>query len=1094
MWINRVPCCLLAVVHLCILNELAHSQETDLSHKPQSLTCITHNFETVICSWTTASTANLGFNYLFCPRTPSAPACSETKEKTAQINQLISFASIPIEISTLHPSGKVIAKNTFLLTDKNISFVPPTPLIHTLTANFLTDTLNLEWYDGGSAFTIEMDATWQIQILRKNTMEEVALEFYPSKLTGENTLLHWSWKSDLPFQCTTHYVRIRCFLHEEAFPGNNMWSEWSQLANIPGNDTGSSTGVFPVDRVVLVGSNVTFCCVWKEGESILSLKYSDLDLNHTRFSDWSAIIQVQNVSAEKSGKNAFCTLNTSASTSAMEGAVLFPGYPPDVPQNVSCETWNLKEMTCEWKRGRSTKLYGTERGTKYLIFERISGGNVTFDSTKTEEHFRCNFAVLKNHTTYNFTVQASNPLGRSAASLSIDIKRRVHPQPPSRLTVRDKSPNNVTLSWYLPGSFMDFKLQCQVKVTHNTFREELNMWLEGAEDSRYTISVDKLHPYTAYTFQVRCSAAEPLFWKWSNWSEGAQHRTQQAPPSAKLDIWRERSPDGETINIFWKPLPISDRNGLIEKYEVSWCLSETSMNRQAVLEPFNSTTINLGGNDCVLLVVAKNKGGHSPPSLINTAEIPVFDVPTENAVSTGDGIYITWHPDFNVTCGYTVRWCHGPEPCAAVNWETFPKNVTNAVIKSALFQPGVRYIFSLYGCKDNGYELLSYVHGYTQELDPVVPPVFIVEDATSDSILIRWKDISVENSRGFLKGYLLRFSKGEKGSMKPKAFESGQSETYFNITDLKRNTLKISNLQGKTSYHLNLRAYTAGGMGPAMDKFVVTKDNSVGLIIAIIVPVAIVIVLGVVTSMLCYRKREWIKETFYPDIPNPENCKALEFPKDPEGNPNSKTLEMNPCTPNNIEVVETQTPCLKIEDTAITSPVAEELPEDGFDLETESHIVVSYCPPIIEEEISNPPIDEPVGSSQVVYIDIQTMYPAPVKPKEELEVDCVAAAGYKPQMQLPVNRLINMEDSSSVEEDMDKAAGYRPQVNTPSWNTGCPDSPRSIESNNENTSFGSPCSVNSRQFLIPPKEDEDSPKAINTGWSFANFFHNKPHV
>ncbi|KAL8203968.1 UNVERIFIED_CONTAM: hypothetical protein K2H54_065733 [Gekko kuhli] len=277
-------------------------------------------------------------------------------------------------------------------------------------------------------------------------------------------------------------------------------------------------------------------------------------------------------------------------------------------------------------------------------------------------------------------------------------------------------------------------------------------------------------------------------------------------------------------------------------------------------------------------------------------------------------------------------------------------------------------------------------------------------------------------------------------------------------------------------------------------RFLAGGTDSVGLIIAIIVPVAIAVVLALVTTILCYRKREWIKETFYPDIPNPMNCKALEFQKGPcEGKANPKTLEMNPCTPNNIEVVETQSPCLKIEDTAITSPAADELPEDGFDSETESHIVVSYCPPIIDEEISNPPGDESTGSSQVVYIDIQTMYPPQVKLKEGTGTDCAAAAGYKPQMQLPVNSVIKMEDTPSTEGYMDKAAGYRPQVNPPTWNMGCPDSPGSTESNNENASFGSPCSINSRQFLIPPKEDEDSPKVINTGWSFTNFFHNKPN-
>lgn len=46
-----------------------------------------------------------------------------------------------------------------------------------------------------------------------------------------------------------------------------------------------------------------------------------------------------------------------------------------------------------------------------------------------------------------------------------------------------------------------------------------------------------------------------------------------------------------------------------------------------------------------------------------------------------------------------------------------------------------------------------------------------------------------------------------------------------NITDISQKTLRIADLQGKTSYHLVLRAYTDGGMGPEKSMFVVTKEN-----------------------------------------------------------------------------------------------------------------------------------------------------------------------------------------------------------------------------------------------------------------------------
>lgn len=198
---------------------------------------------------------------------------------------------------------------------------------------------------------------------------------------------------------------------------------------------------------------------------------------------------------------------------------------------------------------------------------------------------------------------------------------------------------------------------------------------------------------------------------------------------------------------------------------------------------------------------------------------------------------------------------------------------------------------------------------------------------------------------------------------------------------------------------------------------------------------------------------------------------------------------MNPCTPNNVEVLETRAMVPKIEDTEIISPVAERA-EESSEAEPENHVVVSYCPPVVEEEVTNPGADEAGGTSQVIYIDVQSMYQPQAKPEEEPETDpAAAAAGYKPQMHLPVTSA--MEDAA-VEDDMDKTAGYRPQANVHAWNLVSPDSPRSTDSNSEIVSFGSPCSINSRQFLIPPK-DEDSPKSNGGGWSFTNFFQNKPN-
>uniref|UniRef100_A0A8B9PL09 Leukemia inhibitory factor receptor n=1 Tax=Apteryx owenii TaxID=8824 RepID=A0A8B9PL09_APTOW len=1050
MWKNSSLCCVLALAILC-LTSLICSQEIGSPGEPQNLKCIMHNLHKMICTWDVSSKGRYG----------QTDFCYTTREKRVEIP--VSESSITVSITTNSIYGAAFGTKKFAIHKKDISFVPLTPHILSLTPDFSTSTLNLKWSDNGSVFPYGLDAFWQIEILRKETMEKVTQVTYHSKLTHENTILSWNWTSDMPLECTSHYAKIRCYINVTDFVGHKDWSDWSPVEKVLGKDTEpNGSGVFPQDTVVAVGSDVTICCVHAEDQQIKRMTYGPEIYPLIHLSSRSSAIRVINASAsDTSGTNVVCTL----SQDEMDGTVLFVGYAPDTPQNLSCETSNFLIIKCTWKPGRPSGLYGKRR-TKYSLLERISGKNVSCEVNEMNRERVCGFPVLADQKTYSFTLGVSNPIGQTESSLLVDLTQRVHPKTPEKLTVSGNSSTNVHLHWYINGSFTEIRLLCQIEISSGHSEQKLhNVSMPGGKFSTYTAQLNALHPYTKYQFRVRCSAADH-FWRWSDWSRVEEHTTLEAPPARGPDVWRERSPSGRSLKIFWKPLTLSEANGKIVSHEVSCYLLDTLLEYKEVTEPSNSTEIKLGKNDCVISIVAKNHAGSSPPSKITSVELPSDNVKTERAVALGNGIYISWSSYPNVTCGYIVKWCHssGSEPCS-VDWQKFPSNTTDAVMKSALFRPGVRYNFSLYGCKSSGYQLLKNITGYMKELPPKRAPNFTVEETSSDSILVKWEDIPVEDCQGFLEGYRLSFAKGEKDALKPRLSESGNPELKVkNITDLTKKSLRILDLQGKTSYQLDLQAYTAGGVSPPNSLYVVTKED-------------------------CK-----IKDTFYPEIPNPENSKALQFQKNIcEGNKTLKTLEMNPCTPNSVEVVETQSAAPKIEDTEMMSPAADTtVPEDGSDSENENHVVVSYCPPIIEEEISNPSMDEPVGSSQVVYIDIQSMYQPQIKAEEEPEIDLVTTAGYKPQMQLPISAL-KIESRSATEEESDKTAGYRPQANTNAWNMDTPDSPGSVESSNENASFGSPCSINSRQFLIPPKDDEDSPKPTNTGWSFTHFFQNKPN-
>ncbi|XP_059948805.1 leukemia inhibitory factor receptor isoform X2 [Mesoplodon densirostris] len=1067
---------LLLTVLLLYLMDQVNSQKR---RTPRDLKCVTNNLQVWDCSWRAPSGASHGAAYEVCFEHGSH-SCYRL-EKNIKIPALLP-GDHEITINPLHDFRSFISK--FTLNEKNVSLIPDAPEILDLSADFSTSTLHLKWNDKGSVFPHHSNVIWEIKVLRKKNMEIVKLVTHNTTLNGRDTIHHWSWTSDMPLECATHYVGIRCYIDDPQFSGHKEWSDWSPLKNISWSPD-PQTKVFPQDRVLLVGSDITVCCVTQE--KVLSAQIGSTYCPLIHLDGKNVAIKIRNISAsESSGTNVVFSVEDN-----MFGTVIFAGYPPDIPQKLNCETYDLKEIICTWNPGRPTFLVGP-RNTSYTLFESFSGKYVRFKRVElsTNQSYQLFFQMLPNQEIYNFTLNARNPLGQSESTLLVNITEKVHLRIPTSIKVKDISSTAVTLSWHLPGSFAKIKLLCQIEINKtNSVHELRNVTMRGIENSSYLAAVDKLNPYTIYTFRIRC-CTDP-FWKWSKWSNEKQYLTTEAIPSKGPDTWREWSSDGKNLIIYWKPLPINEANGKILSYNVSCSSDEETQSLSEIPDPQHKAEIQLDKSDYIISVVAKNSVGSSPPSKIASMEIPNDDLKIEQAVGMGNGILLTWNYDPNVTCDYVIKWCNSSrsEPCL-MDWKKVPSNSTETVIESDQFRPGVRYNFFVYGCRNQGYQLLRSIIGYVEELAPTVAPNFTVEDTSADSILVKWEEIPVEELRGFLRGYLFYFEKGERDTAKMRVLESGRSDIKVkNITDISQKTLRIADLQGKTSYHLVLRAYTDGGMGPEKSMFVVTKENSVALIIAILIPVAVAVIVGVVTSILCYRKREWIKETFYPDIPNPENCKALQFQKSVcEGNNTLKTLEMNPCTPNNVEVLETRSTVPKIEDTEIISPVAER-PEDSTDVQPENHVVVSYCPPVIEEEIVNPGADEAGGASQVIYIDIQSMYQPQAKPEEEPENDPVGGTGYKPQMHLLVTSTV---EDLAADDDLDKTAGYRPQANVNTWNLVSPDSPRSTDSNSEIVSFGSPCSINSRQFLIPPK-DEDSPKSNGGGWSFTNFFQNKPN-
>lgn len=94
------------------------------------------------------------------------------------------------------------------------------------------------------------------------------------------------------------------------------------LPSLLGKDTEpGESGVFPLDPVVAVGSDLTFCCVHEEDQRITNMTYGSKSYTMMQLSSRSHAIRVLNANvSNSSGTNVVCRLEN-----AWEGSVVFVG-------------------------------------------------------------------------------------------------------------------------------------------------------------------------------------------------------------------------------------------------------------------------------------------------------------------------------------------------------------------------------------------------------------------------------------------------------------------------------------------------------------------------------------------------------------------------------------------------------------------------------------------------------------------------------------------------------------------------------------------------------------------------------------------------
>ncbi|KAL6113967.1 lifr [Pungitius sinensis] len=945
---------------------------------------------------------------------------------------------------------------------------PAVPQQVKLSPDLSTQQLSMSWLGGAAA-------TFDLLILRTEFNETVFYETVSASVNQESGRHQWEWTSVEPLECTSLSVKIR----SRDGQTTSDWSstEFLQERYLPSN---GKISMFPQDPVVPVGSNTTFCCILEEGKQLDKIEYGNSVMHPTQLSRRTySVTAVNQAPSTSAGVNVVCYEKPDKN---MAGTVVFVGYPP-LPTDFVCETHDLTSAVCRWKEGPDTILLG-KRKTLYTLNNRSCAGSST-----RNKFVECSDPLWEG----NWTLVAKNPLGQYSLTDAAELSRRVHPTAPENLNSVVTS-WNATVRWgWRYNSYSSLALVCQTELTPKDNPAKRSQQTSGLNLRSMTLL--DLYPDEEYSVRVRCGA-QHNFWKWGNWSETISFRTNTYAPEAP-DVWMWMNKD-DTARVIWKRLTPRQSHGPITAYEVTLWSPEEILQRTASIPPdtsaylINLTQITtLGSDKITATVVARNTGGMSQPASVHIP-LRLTDVEPSSVsrlVYTNGGFPLSWQQDDNATCAYVVEWYNAVcSPNCPVGWIKLAAGTTTVSVESADFRPGVMYIISLYSSTSEAPELLQRWQGYIQELVPSTPVALSTTQQDSD-ILLAWGEIPLVNRRGFLLGYNIYIS------------NDSQLTLLANLTDPESRNYTVKGLS-EGSYKFTVKAYNSAGEDTGATASILLEPYADLLILEIFASLGITSAFLLIATIFCYKKRKWVKKSFYPDIPEPKLPGDWSRAQGP--------LDVKPSPHSLVHMVDRP----EWDSSKEALVVIPEEDEDRLGDDTDEPASLRYYHHVVDERPIRPRFPDSSASSasslesartDVTYTGIQTsgsslVFPPDAEGSSEVPQPLAhpsfcrgegggggGGGGYRPQMQ---SRAQNDDTGlaspePAFEPQAASAGGYKPQS---SWHFDSPVG--GGESAGLAPSLGSPTSIASTQFLLPDGEEHADERRQPAAAAAAAWFTN----
>ncbi|XP_018555599.1 granulocyte colony-stimulating factor receptor [Lates calcarifer] len=625
--------------------------------------------------------------------------------------------------------------------------------------------------------------------------------------------------------------------------------------------------------VVPLGSRVTATCVIRDdcllGTGHIEWRLGDRFIPSSPVSSESGrVSEVVIPSFNHTREFLTCCLQASP-IQVVGGVEIRAGYPPEPPQNLSCQT-NLttpNTLTCCWDPGQQE----THLLTQYTLHTEIwdMNKNYTYKLQTGVPHYtvpRSDFVLFSEMKIY---VKAVNELGEaSSVPIVLEPVSAAKFDPPKILEVEavPKKYGCLKLRWSLSQhqawmSNLFLNLEVRLKTADSNQWSEQPILVSRVKPTRSVDQCRLLHG-TRYFSQIRVRYKQS---PWSEWSSSQSGVTLESAPTGHLDSWMRLSGDHThkqlNVHLFWKPSKQFRANSQNVSYIVS--VQKLPGEKGKLCSTMgNYCTFQFPRKAKKVYLSAVNAVGKSSPTEVRIyqpkARVMISDI---TAVPRDDQtLLVQWkNVDTSSLTDHVVEW----RPLlktdlSLTQFEIIDRNQFSLLITGS-FEPYKPYRISVYPRFKDGIGLPQTVNAYSRQKAPSMVPKIRIKKTWQSHIELTWDEIPLDQRNGVIQSYKV-FYWDEKGPI-----------NVVNA-DTEERRVVLKNLNALSLYEAFLMVSTFGGsLNGSTIHFEIEPFDAVTVVMILTasgVGLSLMIIFIVLT---CFSNHKRLKGRFWPVVPDPAN-------------------------------------------------------------------------------------------------------------------------------------------------------------------------------------------------------------------------------